>query len=103
MQDAPGFFSGAADSKAWKVMEDVLAKACNRACSTREEKERGALEMCTGDESHQPPLSIPCPTVASTSALKKDVRARRGRVWSKHISALHPLSWVSIPAKQLSQ
>lgn len=97
------FLFRSADSKAWKVMEDVLAKACNYACSTREEKERGALEMCMWDESHQPPLSIPCPTVASTSAPRKDVRAWRGQVWSKHISALHLLSWVSIPAKQLSQ
>ena len=103
MQGAPGFSSGAADSKAWKVVEEVLAKAYNCACSTREEKVRGALEMCTWDESHQPPLSIPCPTMASTSAPRKDVRAQRAQVWSKHISVLRPLSWVSTPAKQLSR
>lgn len=78
MQGGLGFSSGATDSKAWKVMEDVLAKACNPACITREEKEKGALEMCTWDESHQPPLSIPCPTVASTRTPRKGVRAQRG-------------------------
>lgn len=80
MQDALGFSSGAADSKAWKLMEDVLAKASNCSCSTREEKERALLEICMWDESHQPPLSIPCPTLASTSAPRKEVRAQRGQV-----------------------
>lgn len=91
MQDALGFSSGATDSKAWKVVEDVLAKACNCACSTRGEKERGALQMYTWDECHWPPLSIPRPTVASTSAPRKDAMAQRRLVWTKLISALHPL------------
>lgn len=103
MQDAPRFSSGAAGSKAWNVMEDVLAKTCNcacSACSTREKKEREALEMCTRDESHHPLLSIPYPTVGNTSVPKKDVRAGRGQEWSKHISAFYLLSWVSSPDKQ---
>lgn len=48
-------------------------------------------------------LSVLCPTVASTRFPRKGVRSWRAQVWSKHISALHHLAWVYLPAKQLSQ
>lgn len=100
MQDAPDFSTGAADIKAWEVMAGAGAKAWNCACSTREKKKgRGPLEIHRWNESLFPSYVQQWPAPGFLEEMSGLGELKCGL----SIFLLFILSWVYLPAKQLSQ
>lgn len=99
MQDAPGFSTGAADIKAWEVVAGVGAKGWNCAWSTREKKERTPLEICTWNES----LFLSYVQQWPAPGFLEELSGLGGLKCEVSLFLLFILSWVYLPAKQLSQ